>query len=126
MRANQRSGFTLVELLVVLSIIALLLSIAVPRYLGSIDKSKEVVLKENLALLRDTIDKYYGDQGKYPETLSDLVTKKYLRRIPSDPVTDSATTWVVVAPEDREKGGVFDVKSGSTERARDGSPFGEW
>jgi len=126
MRANHSPGFTLIELLVVLSIIALLLSIAVPRYLGSIDKSKEVVLKENLALLRDSIDKYYGDQGKYPEVLGDLVSKKYLRRIPADPITESPTTWVVVPPEDKEKGGVFDVRSGSTERARNGSPFGEW
>jgi general secretion pathway protein G len=126
MRASRLNGFTLIELLVVLSIIALLLSIAVPRYLGSIDKSKEAVLKENLAMLRDSIDKYYGDQGKYPEALSDLVKKKYLRRIPPDPITESPTTWVVVAPEDKDKGAVFDVRSGSDERARDGSPFAQW
>jgi len=123
---NPSHGFTLVELLVVLSIIALLLSIAVPRYLGSIDKSKEVVLRENLALLRDSIDKYYGDQGKYPEALGDLVTRKYIRRVPTDPITESPATWIVVAPEDKEKGAVFDVRSGSTERSRDGSPYGDW
>ena len=126
MRGARRNGFTLVELLVVLSIIGLLLSLAVPRYLGSIDKSKEVVLKENLTLLRDAIDKYYGDQGRYPDALQDLVTKKYLRRVPQDPIMESASSWVIVAPEDKDKGNVFDVKSGSTERALDGSPFADW
>ena len=126
MTIMRRAGFTLIELLVVLSIIGLLLSLAVPRYLGSIDKSKEVVLKENLTLLRDSIDKYYGDQGRYPDTLQDLVTKKYLRRVPQDPVTESASTWIVIAPEDKDKGQVFDIRSGSTERALDGSPYADW
>ena len=119
-------GFTLIELLVVMSVIALLLTLAVPRYLGSVDKSKEAVLKQNLALMRDSIDKYYGDQGRYPDALDDLVSKKYLRRIPSDPVTESAETWVVVPPADTQKGAVYDVRSGAHEPARDGTSYGDW
>ena len=122
----KRSGFTLIELLVVLAIIATLLTIAVPRYYSSLDKSKEAVLKENLYQLRDAIGKYYADRGKYPESLQALATDKYLRSVPLDPVTDSATTWIVVAPEDPQKGGVFDVKSGAAGKARDGTEFVTW
>jgi general secretion pathway protein G len=122
----KRSGFTLIELLVVLAIIATLLTIAVPRYYSSLDKSKEAVLKENLYQLRDAIGKYYADRGRYPESLQALATDKYLRSVPLDPVTDSATTWIVVAPEDPQKGGVFDVKSGAEGKAIDGSEFSTW
>jgi general secretion pathway protein G len=122
----KRSGFTLIELLVVLAIIATLLTIAVPRYYSSLDKSKEAVLKENLYQLRDAIGKYYADRGKYPESLQALATDKYLRSVPLDPVTDSASTWIVVAPEDPQKGGVFDVKSGAEGKALDGSEFSTW
>ena len=122
----KRSGFTLIELLVVLAIIATLLTIAVPRYYSSLDKSKEAVLKENLYQLRDAIGKYYADRGRYPESLQALATDKYLRSVPLDPVTDSTTTWVVVAPEDPQKGGVFDVKSGAAGKAIDGSEFSTW
>ena len=122
----KRRGFTLIELLVVLAIIATLLTIAVPRYYSSLDKSKEAVLKENLYQLRDAIGKYYADRGKYPESLQALATDKYLRSVPLDPVTDSATTWIVVAPEDPQKGGVFDVKSGAEGKAIDGSEFSTW
>ena len=126
MRARRSPGFTLIELLVVMAVIAVLLTIAAPRYFGSIDKTKETVLKENLVLMRDALDKFYGDNGRYPDAIEDLVNKKYLRRIPADPITESATTWVVVPPEDTQKGGVYDVKSGATERARDGSAYNEW
>ena len=122
----KRTGFTLIELLVVLAIIATLLTIAVPRYYSSLDKSKEAVLKENLYQLRDAIGKYYADRGKYPESLQALATDKYLRSVPLDPVTESATTWIVVAPEDPQKGGVFDVKSGAAGKAIDGSEFSTW
>src|SRR5919108_5715001 len=90
-------GFTLVELLIVMAIIATLLTIAVPRYYASLDRSKEVVLKENLYQMRDAIGKYYADKGKYPESLAALEADKYLRKVPLDPITDSATTWQVVA-----------------------------
>ena len=119
-------GFTLVELLVVMSIIALLLTLAVPRYFHSTDRAREAVLKENLAQMRDAIDKYYGDRGRYPDRLDDLVEKKYLRRIPPDPITDSPQTWMAVAPEATGNGSVFDVKSGAPGAGLDGSPYSEW
>ena len=123
---RPRSGFTLIELLVVLAIIAVLLTLAVPRYFGSLDKSKEAVLREDLFQLRDAIGKYYGDKGKYPESLEALAAEKYLRKVPVDPITESATTWVVVAPEDPQKGGVYDVKSGAQGKSSDGSVYAEW
>lgn len=119
-------GFTLIELLVALAIISLLLSLAVPRYFGSLDRSKETVLKENLHQMRDAIDKYYADRGRYPDALEDLVTKRYLRKLPLDPVTDSEQTWVSVPPQDPRQGKVYDVKSGAAGNGRDGTPFSGW
>ncbi|HWH46271.1 MAG TPA: prepilin-type N-terminal cleavage/methylation domain-containing protein [Burkholderiales bacterium] len=119
-------GFTLIEILVVMAIIALLLTIAVPRYLHSTDRAKEAVLKQDLVQMRDAIDKYHGDRGRYPDVLEDLVTGKYLRRIPPDPITDSVETWVTVPPEDSGKGAVYDVKSGAAGTALDGTPYGAW
>jgi general secretion pathway protein G len=121
-----KKGFTLIELLVVLAIVALLLTIAVPRYYASLDRSKEAVLKENLYQLRDAISKYYADKGKYPQTLDALATDKYLRKVPLDPITESVSTWQVVAPEDPQKGGVYDVRSGAPGKALDGTEFGTW
>jgi len=123
---RRASAFTLIELLAVLAIIALLLAIAVPRYFGSLDRSKEAVLKEDLYQMRDAIDKYHGDRNKYPPTLDALVSDKYLRRIPEDPVTGSSATWIVVAPEDPDAGGVYDVRSGAPGRASDGSAYRDW
>ena len=119
-------GFTLIELLVVLAIISTLLTLAVPRYFSSVQRSKEVVMKENLWLMRDALDKYFSDIGKYPDQLQDLATKKYLRAIPIDPLTDTATTWRVIPPDDPEKGGVYDVKSGAEGAATGGSPYSDW
>ncbi|HZS58223.1 MAG TPA: prepilin-type N-terminal cleavage/methylation domain-containing protein [Gemmatimonadaceae bacterium] len=121
-----RPGFTLIELLVVLAIIALLLTIALPRYFGSLDRSKETVLREDLHQMRGAIDKYYGDRGKYPENLDALVSEKYLRSVPVDPITEKKDTWVVVPPQDPQKGGMYDVKSGAPGQASDGSAFAEW
>ncbi|MBZ0106401.1 MAG: prepilin-type N-terminal cleavage/methylation domain-containing protein [Sulfuricella denitrificans] len=125
-QVRVKSGFTLIELLVVMAVIALLLSIALPRYYSSVDKSKEAVLRENLALTRQALDKYYGDNGIYPETLDQLVSKKYLRNLPQDPITDSSATWIVVAPDAAEKGGVFDLRSGAVGKARDGTEYKDW
>ena len=121
-----RKGFTLIELLIVLAIVAVLLTIAVPRYYASLDRSKEAVLKENLYQLRDAIGKYYADKGKYPQTLESLASDKYLRKVPLDPITDSTSTWLVVSPDDPQKSGVFDVKSGAPGKALDGSEFSTW
>lgn len=119
-------GFTLIELLVVLSIIALLLTLAVPRYFHSIDTSKEAVLSENLHIVRETIDKFYGDKGRYPESLDELVSERYLRALPHDPVTGSTTTWTIIAPETPgAKGNVYDIKSGAPGTTRDGKPFAD-
>ena len=122
----RAAGFTLIELLVVLAIIATLLALAVPRYFSSVDRSREAVLKENLFQLRDAIGKYYADKGRYPESVEALATEKYLRKVPVDPITESAATWIVVAPEDPGKGGVVDVRSGAPGTASDGTPYGEW
>jgi general secretion pathway protein G len=126
MDRRRVSGFTLIELLVVMVIIALLVSIAAPRYFNSVEKSKETVLQQDLSVMRDAIDKYYGDNDKYPDSLDDLVSKKYLRKLPVDPITDSATTWVVVPPENPELGGVFDLHSGAPGNGRDGTPYSSW
>ena len=122
----RRRGFTLIELLVVLAIIATLLTLALPRYFGSVEKSKEAVLKENLFQMRDAISRYHADKGRYPESLDQLATDKYLRKVPLDPVTDSATSWIVVRSEDPQKAGVYDVKSGASGKATDGSEYGQW
>jgi general secretion pathway protein G len=122
----RRPGFTLIELLVVLAVVATLLTLAVPRYFGSIDKSKEAVLRENLNQMRDAISRYYADKGKYPESLDTLAADKYLRNVPLDPITESRTTWLMLRPEDPQKGGVYDVKSGAAGKAIDGSEFAQW
>ena len=119
-------GFTLIELLVVFAIIATLLTLALPRYFSSVDKSKEAVLKENLNQMRDAVSRYYADRGKYPESLESLVADKYLRRVPLDPITDSTATWQIVRPEDPQQGGVSDVRSGSPGKSIDGSEFSQW
>ncbi len=119
------TGFTLIELLVVMAIIATLLTLVIPRYFGSVDRSKEVVLKQSLATVREAIDKHYGDTGRYPESLQDLVDKRYIRSLPFDPVTESTATWALVPPADAAKGGVYDLHSGAPGTTRDGTPFAE-
>ncbi len=126
MSNHIKNGFTLIELLVVMAIIGTLLTIAVPRYFHSVEKSKETVLHQNLALTRQALDKYFGDSGKYPDSLEDLVTKKYLRSVPYDPIAESNTAWLIVAPDSIEKGAVFDIKSGAQGKALDGSEYKDW
>jgi len=123
---RSRRGFTLIELLVVMAVIAALLAVAAPRYFNSVDRSREVALRQNLATLRDAIDKFRADTGQYPETLDALVEKKYLRAVPVDPQTDSDATWLLLPPPGAGKTGVYDVKSGAAGQARDGSAFGNW
>lgn len=120
------AGFTLVELLVVMAIIALLLALAAPRYFGRVEMAKETVLRENLHQMRDATDKFYGDNNRYPNTLDELVTHKYLRRIPPDPITDSEKTWVTVPPSDSQKGGVYDIRSGAPGNSKDGTAYSSW
>ena len=123
---TRQRGFTLIELMVVMAIVALLLSIATPLYFHRVDKSKETVLKANLAITRDVLDKFYVDTGKYPDRLEKLVEKKYLRNIPADPMTESALTWIIVPPDSPDKGGVFDIRSAAEGDASDGTPYNSW
>ena len=126
MMVKKPYGFTLIELLVVMTVIAILLTLAVPRYMGNVDKANEAVLRENLSSIRDALDKYYGDSGAYPTTLEDLVTKKYLRKIPADPFVEGTNTWVIVAPTDPQKGGIADIHSAAPGKAKDGTSYSDW
>ena len=122
----RRRGFTLIELLVVLGIVALLLTLAVPRFFPSIDGAKETVLAENLRNTRAVIDQYYSDTGRYPESLEQLVEKRYLPALPYDPVAETDAGWTVVPPEDATRGGVYDLHSGAQGKGRNGKPYSEW
>jgi general secretion pathway protein G len=124
--ARAARGFTLIELLVVMAIIATLLMIAMPRYFQSLERSRETVLKQDLAVMREAIDKFYGDLGRYPESLQELATRRYLRRVPVDPLTRSAESWLVVASENPEESGVRDVHSAAPGNAADGSAYADW
>jgi general secretion pathway protein G len=123
---RRAGGFTLIELLVVMTIIGVLLTIAVPRYFRTVERSKETVLRRDLSVLRESIDRYFGDLGQYPDALQGLVEKHYIRSVPVDPFTKSAETWVVTASEDPDHPGVRDVHSGSPNSGSDGSPFVSW
>ena len=119
-------GFTLIELMVVMVIVSLLLTIAVPRYFRSIEKSKETVLKANLAATRDAIDKFYGDKGKYPDQLTELVDGRYLRVLPFDPIAESDVTWTVVAPPNGQVGNIYDLHSAATGIGTNNIPYAQW
>lgn len=123
---RHSKGFTLIELLVVMAIIATLLSIVSPRYFNSIDKAKETVLRQDLAIMRDAIDKFYSDMGAYPITIDELVERRYLRSIPIDPLTESNETWIEIQPLNEEEEGIYDVRSGDNGQALDGSYYEEW
>jgi general secretion pathway protein G len=126
-RDPAQAGFTLIELIVVLTVLALLLTIAVPRYYGHIEHAKEATLKQDLSIMRDAIDKFHGDKGRYPDQLEELVSARYIRNVPVDPITESATTWRIIAPTDTEaKGAIYDIKSGAEGKSADGTPYGEW
>jgi general secretion pathway protein G len=124
--ATGSAGFTLIELLVVMSIIATLLLIAVPRYFHSVERSKEAVLRQDLSVMRDAIDKHYADLARYPDTLVDLVDRHYIRGIPIDPETKSKESWVLVLSEDEAVPGVRDVHSGSEATSSDGTVYASW
>ena len=122
---KKEEGFTLVELMVVLTIIGLLLSVVVPDYVGRTKRAEEAALQENLAVMRDALDKHYADAGRYPASLDDLVAKRYLRAIPNDPFTQRPT-WTVEAPADPQKGGVYDVHSAAKGTGSNGKPYERW
>jgi general secretion pathway protein G len=124
--AQHRRGFTLIELLVVMTIIGVLLTIAVPRYFRTVERSKETVLRRDLSVIRESIDRHYGDLGQYPDALAALVDKHYIRNVPIDPFTKSAATWLIVESDDPDHPGVRDIHSGSPDNGADGSPFVSW
>ena len=120
-------GFTLIELLVVFAILATLLTLAVPRYFSSVERSKEAVLKQNLSTVRNALDQFHSDTGKYPERLEELVEKRYLRAIPVDPITERDDSWVPQPPPaDSGLSGIHDVRSGAEGKATDGSEYAQW
>ncbi|MCW5233102.1 prepilin-type N-terminal cleavage/methylation domain-containing protein [Verminephrobacter eiseniae] len=117
-------GFTLIEMLVVMSVLALLLTIALPQYFGSLGKSKDVALQENLRILRVVIDQFHADKGRFPATLQELVDEKYLRAVPVDPVTQSSASWILTPARNRDDSGVEDVRSGAPGSSQDGVAYG--
>ncbi|OYY93832.1 MAG: type II secretion system protein G [Hydrogenophilales bacterium 28-61-23] len=126
---RARKGFTLIELLVVLSIIAILLTISAPRYFQHVERSKEAVLRENLATVRDAIDQYHADKGVWPDSLQALVDDHYLRALPRDPITESSETWLLEAPtepgSEQAAGGVYNLHSGAEGNGSDGKAYSE-
>ncbi len=120
------SGFTLIELLVVLAIVAVMVTLALPRYYNQIEASKETVLRENLRATRDVLDRFYGDTGRYPESLQELVDRHYLQALPADPMTESVTTWVMEPPPEGYKGEVFNLRSGSDAVDKHGQAYAQW
>lgn len=118
----MRRGFTLIELMVVMAIIATLLTIATPRYFSHLEHAREAALRESLAVTRDAIDKFHADVGRYPNDLDELVARHYLRKVPIDPITESADAWVLLSPPN-EASGVYDLHSGADV---EGKPYAQW
>ena len=130
-RRRREGGFTLVELLIVISLISILAAMGLVQYRNSVTAAREATLKTNLFRMRDAIDQYYADKGKYPSSLDSLVSDGYMRRIPDDPFTQSADSWSTVPAEPDPNNpsaepGVYDVKSGAQGTALDGSNYSDW
>ena len=123
-KLRRSMGFTLVELLVVMAVLAILASMVAPRFIDRVDDAKETVLRQDLVGLRTAIDQFNRDKGRYPATLEELVTQHYIRAIPQDPITQRTDSWVLLAPSGGA--GVFDVKSGASQKAKDGSAYNSW
>jgi general secretion pathway protein G len=124
MRPKSEQGFTLVELMIALSIAAILVTLAQPSFQHSIRKAREAVLKQNLSTLREVIDQYRADRGEYPASLEQITTAGYVKQIPTDPFTKSNSTWQEI--QDDSEGGIFDVFSGSDAVGLDGTPYNSW
>lgn len=119
-------GFTLIELLVVLAIVATLLTLVAPRYVNQLEGSRESVLRENLHTVRQVIDQFYGDKGRYPDSLDELVELRYLRALPRDPITDATDTWEIEPAPEGQEGNVYSIRSGAPGLSRSGEPYANW
>lgn len=131
LRTSRDQGFTLIELLIVITLIMILAGIAMVQYRNTVILAQEAVLKTDLLRMRDAIDQYYADKGKYPSSLETLVSERYIREVPIDPTTKLRTTWITVpAPPDPSNPsagpGIYDIKSGSTGTAIDGTRYASW
>ena len=130
MMRYRKQGFTLIELIVVMAIVALLASIAAPRYFNSLQKSRETALRTSLNVMRDAIDQFAADKGRYPDSLDELAVARYIREIPEDPLTGSREAWVALGPppdaQGQAQGQLYDVRSGAAGRASDGRLFADW
>jgi len=130
-RPSRMSGFTLMEMMIVMALIVILAGIGMTVYGNSVQRSKEAVLKEDLFRMRDAIDQYYADKGQYPSTIDALVSDGYLRKVPEDPFTKNSTSWQTVPAEPdptnpTAEPGVYDIKSGSDQTALDGTKYSDW
>ena len=125
-KKSGERGFTLIELMVVVAIVGILVTLAEPSYRIATTKAKEAALKKDLYVLRDSIDQYHADQGRYPAALSDLVDKGYLRGIPKDPFTGSSSSWVEIFVSEGDESGIYDVHSGSDLIGTNGTTYNEW
>lgn len=119
----KKKGFTMIELLIVMAIIGILLAIVAPRYFGRLEQAKETALRQDLVIMREAIGHFYGDLNRYPETLSELVQRHYLKSIPVDPLTNSSETWLSIQPPDPNQSGVYDITSGAEGSSSDGTPY---
>ena len=133
MRVNRRqdAGFTLVELMIVMAIIGVLATLAIPSFVGALKQAREAVLKEDLHVLRTAIDSYTADKQKAPQSLDDLITDGYLKTIPEDPMTHSKDTWVTdtidtLSSVDQTDPGINNIHSGAQDQGSDGQPYSEW
>ncbi len=128
MKTPVAKGFTLIELIVVMAIVALLTSIVAPRYFGGLQKSKETALRTSLNTMRDAIDHYVADKGRYPDTLEQLAEARYIREIPEDPLSGQRDQWVLIAPppDAQDPGNLYDVRSGAAGRGSDGRLYADW
>jgi len=127
-RKLNEKGFTFIEIMIVLVIIGILVTLATPSFTTSVQRAREAALKENLFVMRDVIDQHYADHGEYPPSLEVLIEKRYLRKVPKDPITGTEATWVLVHDqnEDGMEAGIFDIKSGSEQAAMDGTTYNTW
>jgi len=125
-KMKDRRGYTLIEMMIVISIISILATMALPSFQKQLLRAKETNLRRSLFIMRDTIDQYFADHGRYPDSLQDLETGKYVRQIPMDPLTGSPDTWITIPPEGFAEGNIYDVHSGSNKVSLNGTPYNEW